>query len=237
MVKEYDLSAPRKELLEAARRDFGKVTFEPVTLGDHTLKLLQIADMPAYLEKLVGKTRPGSHVELPLWAKLWPAASILTMFAMRFPIKADARILEVGAGLGLTGLALAAKGHAVTVSDIDPGSLLFMQINALENGLDDRVTVRRVDITTDTLDEQYDHIIGCEMFYREALLAPLLDFLAAHLGPNGEALLSSDARREGRMFFDMAKDRFKLMKKDVPFTDSESGQDKIASLYRVGGQG
>lgn len=237
MAKHYDLGAPLEDLLAAARRDFGNVTFEPVTIGGTTLEMLQIADMPAYIEKLVGKTRPDSHVELPLWAKIWPACTILTMFASSFPFREEASFLEVGAGSGLVGLALAAKGHQVTLSDMDPGALLFARINALKNGLDERVELARVDFTKDGLDQRFDHVVGCELFYRESLLAPLLAFIQAHLAKGGEAVLASDARREGRIFFELAKEHFKLMKKDVPYKDSETGETKLVSLYRLGGQG
>jgi predicted nicotinamide N-methyase len=225
-----------EKLLAAATRDFGKVTFETVTLGEDSLELLQIADMPAYLDKLVSKARPDEQVQLPLWAKVWPAATILTMFASRFPFAPDARILEVGGGVGLTGLALAAKGHNVVISDIEPGAMLFTQINILQNGLEENATVRQVDVTGAALGERFEYIIGCELFYKKDLLQALVDFLEAHLQPQGEALFASDARREGRAFFEMARERFQLMKKDVPFKDTESGEEKIASLYRLRGQ-
>ncbi|MGE4506722.1 MAG: methyltransferase, partial [Desulfovibrionaceae bacterium] len=128
MAKAFDLERPLPELLAAAERAFGKVSFEPVRLGETTLEILQIADMPAYLDKLVDRARPGEPVDLPLWAKVWPSASIVSMFAMRMDFPAGARVLEIGAGTGLTGLALAGRGLSVTLTDIDPGALLFCRI-------------------------------------------------------------------------------------------------------------
>lgn len=235
MVKEFDLEKPLPELLDAARNAFGKVEFEPIKLGDTTLEILQIADMPAYLEKLVGRARPGAHVELPLWAKVWPSASILTMFAMRMDFAPGMSVLEIGAGTGLAGLALAARGCDVTLTDIDPGALLFCRINALHNGLGEKVRVRHADFTKDDLGETYQRIVACEVLYRESLLSPLVDFLLRHLqtGPGAEVLLASDAKREGRLFFDLAKERFRMMKKDVPYRDSETGEEKSTCLYRL----
>ncbi len=237
MVKEYDLNAPLEELLAVATREFGKVDFEPIVLGGKTLNILQIMEMPAYIEKLVSKTLPGSPVELPLWAKVWPAASIMVMFMASFPFRENARILEVGAGTGLVGLALATQGLKVTLSDIEPGALLFSRINVLKNGLDDRVDVVRVDVCNDDFEKRFDYVVASEIFYKQTLLAPLVEFLKKHVRDEAgcEAFLASDAKREGRVFFDLAKDHFKLMKKDVPYKD-EDGREKVVSLYRLRGQ-
>ncbi len=237
MVKEYDLNAPLDELLAVATHEFGKVDFEPIVLGGKTLKILQFKEMPAYIEKLVGKARPSSHVELPLWAKVWPSASIMAMFMASFTFCENARILEVGAGTGLVGLALAAQGLNVTLSDIEPGALLFSRINVLKNGLDDLVDVIRVDISHDEFGKRFDYVVASEIFYKKELLVPLVKFLKKHLlnEAGGEAFMASDAKREGRLFFDLAKDHFKLMKKDVPYKD-EHGREKVVSLYRLRGQ-
>ncbi|MBU1247525.1 MAG: methyltransferase [Proteobacteria bacterium] len=237
MAKTYDLDAPLKDLLEVARRDFGKVSFETFSQGKTSLNLLQILDMPAYLDRLVAKTRPGSPVELPLWAKVWPSASILAMFLSRFQVRTDAEVLEIGAGTGLAGLVLAAQGCRVTLTDIEPGALLFCRINALKNGLEDRVEVAQVDFTADTLDKRFDFILASELIYKERVLAPLVDFLHGHIKPEEgcEVFMASDAQREGRMFFELAQTRFKMMRKDIPFKDSETGKTKTVSLYRLGG--
>lgn len=230
----YNLSAPLGELLALAQSAFGGVGFETVTLGSGPLQVAQITDMPAYLDKLVDKAQSGKQVQLPLWSKLWPACMVLTMFLERFPFKKGARILEIGAGVGVTGLALARLGFQVTLTDIEDNALLFSRINVLKNGVEENVRVLKADFTKDDLGERFDSIIGCEVLFRESFYEPLTAFVERHLEPGGEAFLAARARNDRKAFFELAKERFKVMRKDVPYKDTESGSEEVVNLYRLG---
>jgi len=235
LSKEYPLNASLEELLALARTEFGPVRFEDVRLGSVELKLLQIEDMPRYLETLVGRTRPGESVELPLWAKIWTPCLILGMFLQRFPIPAGAEVLEVGAGGGLCGLVAGVRGFTVTLTDLEPAALLFCRINVLRNGLEDRVTVQRADFTRDRLGKRFGCIVGCEVLYNDAVYAPLLEFLDAHLAlePGAEVLLALDQKRTGKGFFTRAQEQFRMRRKDVPYVDQDCGENTVTCLYRL----
>lgn len=236
MLKDFSLNAPLDELLDAARAEFGPVAFEPVQLSGISLELLQIQDMPGYLEKLVGRSRPGQAVDLPLWAKVWTPSLILGSFLLRLPLPAGSEVLEIGAGVGLCGLALATRGFRVTLSDLEPAALLFCRANALQNGLGDRVEVRRADFIRDRLGKRFHCIVGCEVLYQDAVYPGLLEFLRAHLSeePGAEILLALDSSRTGKGFFALGQEQYRFLRKDVPFTDPESGERTVTCLYRLG---
>ena len=235
MSKEYPLNASLDDLLALARNEFGPVRFEDVRLGDVDLKFIQIEDMPRYLETLVGRTRPGESVELPLWAKIWTPCLILGMFLHRMPIPAGTEVLEIGAGGGLCGLVTAARGFNVTLTDLEPAALLFSRINALKNGLADRVTVQKADFTRDRLGKRFGCIVGCEVLYDDAVFSPLLEFLDHHLaeGPGAEVLLALDQKRTGKVFFNKAQEAFRTLRKDVPYQDRETCENTVTCLFRL----
>jgi len=235
LSKEYPLDASLEELLALARTEFGPVCFEDVRLGSVELKLLQIEDMPRYLESLVSRTRPGESVDLPLWAKIWPPCLILGMFLQRHPFAPGAEILEVGAGGGLCGLVAAARGFSVTLTDMEPSALLFCRINALKNGLAERVRLQHADFTRDRLGRRFQAIVGCEVLYNDAVYAPFLEFLQAHLAeePGAEVFLGLDEKRTGKGFFALAQEDFRLLRKDVPYQDRETGESTVTCLYRL----
>ena len=151
----HNLDQPIGALIDIATREFGDVAFETVAVGDQKLEILQIKNMPKYLDKLVDKTRAGKKITLPLWAKVWPSCLILGYTLTRFPFTGGGPILEIGAGCAVNGLLLAKLGHSVIITDIEPYALLFCKINALKNGLDDLVELRSADFTTDDMGERF----------------------------------------------------------------------------------
>lgn len=234
-VQDFDLEQPLEALIAEADRRFGGIVFENVTVGGVDLAIPQIKDMPRYLDRLVGKTRPGESVELPLWAKIWPSCLMLSMFMTRCPLEKGASVIELGAGVGVAGLAAAKKGIAVTVTDIEPDALLFSRIGALKNGVEDLVNVVRCDFTKDALDRRYDMIMGCEILYQDHVYEPLHEFLEAHLSEDAtaEIVIALDSVRKGKGFFQRAEDRYAMMRQSFPYKDEESGQERAAVLYRL----
>lgn len=224
------------ELLAMARAEFGEVGFEKASAGGETLEILQIQDMPAYLDRLAAQTAPGTIVELPFWAKVWPACLVLASFLARLPLPAGAVQLEIGAGAGLCGLMTAKCGAHVVISDADPHALLFARAAILKNGLADRASTVLADFTRDRLGRRFDRIVGCETFYRDMDYGPVVDFLLAHLapGPDSEVVLCQDKGRKGLSFFAKARERFRVLMKEIPYSGEGPGEKSSVVLYRLG---
>lgn len=231
----HNLDQPIGALIDIAVREFGEVEFETVNVGGMSLEVLQIKNMQQYLDKLIDKTRAGKKITLPLWAKIWPSSLILGYTLTKFPFPDDCSILEVGAGGAVNSLVLAKLGHQVSVSDVDSFALLFSKINALKNGVDDKLTLHCVDFTTDAVERRFDYIIGCEVLYAEAAFEPLLKFLSNHLSDNSaaEIVLAMDQKRQGREFFDMASEQYSMMKSAAKYKDRETGEENVVNLFRM----
>ncbi|WP_022661901.1 class I SAM-dependent methyltransferase [Paucidesulfovibrio longus] len=231
----FDPNASLEELLAKARARFGELVFDQVEIGGAPLDILQVKDMPAYIDKLLARAGAGKKVDLPLWAKVWPTNVVLSMFLGKYPFPQDFEFLEIGAGVGLAGLVLARRGYAVTITDIEPDALLFSRINALRNGLADKVDIRIADFTKDRLGRRYDVILGCEILFRKSFFEPLGLFLGEHLSDRAEAeiVLGSDGARQGLDFFKKAAETYAMMRKDVEYADMECDEQKTACLYRL----
>ncbi len=84
------------------------------------------------LEQILAEGRdPLKDVSsFPFWIRLWEAAIVLAEFIAAQPRRDGATLLELGAGLGAPGLAAAAAGYQVTLSDYEPLILDFERVNA-----------------------------------------------------------------------------------------------------------
>jgi predicted nicotinamide N-methyase len=203
--------------------------FEPVSAGGVTLHILQIADMRERLDRAIAQNALQDALNtLPLWAKIWPASLILGHVLRHIP-KEGRSFLEIGAGCGVTGLVAAALGfERVCISDVNEDALLFARINILKNGLQERAHVRRVDVSSDTLDERFSVIAGSEILYLDHLYRPLVKFFKRHLAapaPGGampEVLLATDHRRKAKPFFKRAEKEFTIEHKQIGAKETQT---------------
>jgi predicted nicotinamide N-methyase len=210
------LDAPLDELLDYAGRRFA-VAFEPVSAAGRTLEILQITNMAEYVERIAEAATQGQGLDLPFWARIWPASMVLAHMAASLPLGPGAELLEIGAGVGVCGLFAAAAGLHATITDISHDALVFTRINALHNGLGDRVRVLRADFSADRLGRRFDVIIGAEVLYIERLHRGLVKFLGAHLRPRegAQALLARNHERRSMRFFKLAEEDFVMSNKTV----------------------
>ncbi len=121
---------------------------------------------------------PASDL-LGFWATLWPCAiTTAHLVGTTGLIDGSTRILELGSGIGLAGLAAAKRGATVTLTDGDPAAIEPLQRNIAHNALAHRCTaaVFRWEDAPDP-DWQPDLILGCDVLYQPAshpLLARLI---------------------------------------------------------------
>jgi len=191
--------------------------------------------MQRYLDKLVGDTRSGKQIKLPLWAKVWPSCIILGCALANFPFSDGCRIMELGAGSAVNGLVLAKRGFGLTCTDVDPDALLFSKINVLKNGLAESIEILRSDFTCDNLGRSFEYIIGCEILYDEIGFASLVDYLDEHLSEDStaEIIIAIDRKRQVRKFFEFADQRFNVMKSSVKYREEKTGDENVINLFRL----
>ena len=198
---------------------------EAVFIGDHTFHIERPVDPDALFDHPWVRSAYAADTYTPYWASLWPSARMLAKAVLREPWETypqPVRVLEVGCGLGLAGVACLARGLDVTFSDVDETALAFASANARRNGFATGWRTRLLDFRAPPDDEKYPVVIGSDLMYEERLVDPLVDLLAAVLAPGGVCLIADPDRAAARVF------RWKLL---------EAGYDVTTDFARAGEPG
>jgi 2-polyprenyl-3-methyl-5-hydroxy-6-metoxy-1,4-benzoquinol methylase len=216
------------ELLKDIKKDH-KTEIVPITVSGLSLRCLRIADLD---EIILDRLENGNlnETELPYWGKIWEASILLAAFLMAQPVVPDRQILEVGTGLGVSGLFAAACGHAVTLSDHKKEIIRFIRANTLLNKLD-KVPVINVDWTSPSSHQRYDWIVGSEVVYHRPTYDSLVQFFQQTLKPNGTIFLAKSTSLPANVFFSKLTQYFKFKKLDKVM---RSGDQQFAiSIYAI----
>ena len=141
----------------------------------------------------------GEPLAAPFWAYAWPAGCALARVLLDHPelVRAQ-RVLDFGAGGGVTSIAAAYAGAAaVTANDIDPWALLVVDIAARAQELE--VSAFSEDLCdAPALVDDYDVVLCSDMSY-EKKETPRQRAVLERAVSNRAAVFVADA---GRTYFD-----------------------------------
>ena len=131
---------------------------------------------------------------MPYWAYLWPGAFLLAGAIGRLGLPEGTPALEIGCGLGLSGLVGLADGLRVHFTDHDLTALRYVERSAAANGFDpSRYSTARLDWREPPAD-RYPVILGADVTYERRLIPLVAGLLAAMLAPGGLALVTDPHR-------------------------------------------
>jgi predicted nicotinamide N-methyase len=146
---------------------------------------------PARAEDLLeGGRRPPDR---SYWAEIWHASLGTARHLMRGPSLEGQRVLDLGCGIGLAGLAAGLRGGKVRFVDRDQDALHFACFNAADNGVQDFIGTQ-LDWSEATVPGQYDLVLLADVAYDERHFEPLLRHLRECLAPGGVALMADPYR-------------------------------------------
>lgn len=205
-----------------------KVAFEPLKVQNHRVNILKCTDLEQLLD---GKDPLKDVSEFPVWIRLWEAGIVLADYLAGQKPEPGTTLLELGAGLGATGLVAASAGYEVTLTDYEDRILKFQKINAAASNLPN-VRVEMLDWLNPKDLGTYDVIVGAEVLYREEFFEPLIAIFRKSLKPNGVIYLAHDASRQNSApFLEMASEYFSIgmVKKRLKSLE----QDKVILLARL----
>jgi predicted nicotinamide N-methyase len=160
----------------------------------------------------------------PYWAFAWAGGQALARYVLDNPhLVRGKRVLDIGAGSGLVGLAACRAGSAsVLAADIDGFSCAAIRLNAAANHCD--IAVTQDDLIGVAGD--WDVVLVGDLFYER----PLAERLLAWLGPLGVPALLGDP---GRNYFPGAQVE-KLAHYSVQTTrDLEDREIRETGVYKL----
>src|SRR6056297_1299942 len=88
----------------------------PIGIGGKRMHFYRVGNWEPFIEKLFadGKSR---FTDFPHWIKIWEASLVLADYLLDTGLSTQKSVLEIGAGMGITGMFLAAFGHPVVITD------------------------------------------------------------------------------------------------------------------------
>lgn len=173
-----------------------------------TIDLLAPVDPDALLDDPIVEQRYKADNYLPYWPIIWPsglmmAARILTENSsppLVSPGDVAPRAIDLGCGLGTTGIAAGLRGWHVTFTDYDPEAVEFAAHNALRNGIPaERIRAVHMDWRSPVA-ETFPWVLASDVLYERRLHALLLDAIEKLLAPGGEAWVSDPQRTSAENF-------------------------------------
>ena len=188
--------------LDQFKKDHDTEIF-PVKIGQIALRFHKPKRIDPYIDQ------DDMMQGFPMWAKLWEASAVLVQRMADLPVDHKRSILELGSGLGVAGIAAAAMGHNVTLTEYDDNALAYLQANAVLNNCDTAV-IRRLDWFQPDLDGTFDLIIGSELVYKEEAVDALGAIFDKCLHPQGKVILAERVRSTGAVFFERMAQRFDI---------------------------
>jgi len=192
---------------------------ETIELAGRELTLLR----PASADELIDEDAFDEEEFLPYWAELWPSGVALARAVGALDLR-GARVLELGAGLGLPSLAAALRGGDVLATDWAGDAVELLRLNAARNRVGLRVERVRWDEPAPLLREApWPLVLGADLLYERRNADRLLELLP-RLGR--DVLLADPGRTFTRGFLERAADTWEI--------DSESAAElPSGGLYRL----
>lgn len=147
--------------------------------------------------------------KFPLWAKIWEASGILADHLSRIPPNPDEHMLELGSGLGVSGIIAATFGHRVTLTEYNPDALNFARANALINNCP-QIQITSLDWNNPHIEGKFDWIIGSEIIYKQKDIESIHHLIQRYLKPDGKVLIAESMRKTGLDFYKSMSPHFNI---------------------------
>jgi predicted nicotinamide N-methyase len=138
---------------------------------------------------------------LPYWAELWPSAVALSEYILGHRGEFyNKQVLELGSGLGLSGLAAARAGADVLFTDYESDALAMIRVNFKRN-FNRQPAVSLFDWREPGFDRRFDIVIASDVLYEQRWLEPVRILLNRCVAPEGFAVIAEPGRSVAVPFF------------------------------------
>lgn len=186
----------------------GGWTEREIRLGERVFSLLVPANPHAILDS--PELEAGDALE-PYWVQLWTAAQPTAEAVLGSVWKPGTRVLELGCGIGLVGLAALCRGLHVTFSDYQPLAVALALENARRHGFPAGDHLSHVEGWVldwrDAVDRRFPVVLGSDILYEVGNHVPLAELLERVLTPDGVCWIGDAGRYHASRFAEVAESR------------------------------
>ncbi|WP_181167619.1 MULTISPECIES: methyltransferase [unclassified Mesorhizobium] len=173
-----------------------------------------------------GDAEDAPEPQPPYWAYAWAGGTVLARYVLDYPMTvAGRRVLDLGAGSGIVGIAAAKAGaREVIAAEIDRNGVAALGLNAKDNGV--TISVICKDITTGP-PPAVDLVLAGDVFYGPDVTQRMIPFLDRCLAAGVEVLIG-DPRRS-----DLPLSRLRLLAEyQVPdFGDAKGAASRPSGVF------
>ncbi|MBC7964801.1 MAG: 50S ribosomal protein L11 methyltransferase [Fuerstia sp.] len=179
-----------------------QLTRQTLSIADHEIVVELPSSQNQLLEEALQQEIAGASDCDPYWGTLWATAPTMAAIILRHTWLSRLKVLELGCGLGVTGIAALIAGHDVTFADHASSAVRLAVSNAALNGFAD--TIGMVFEWQEPTTDQFDFIIASDVLYDAAGCRPLLNTLQAMLRDQGVVWIGDPGRGNALSFTEFA---------------------------------
>ena len=181
-------AGPRRHRRRSLRSALIEEVFE---LAGRRVTLLR----PPNADELIDEDAFDDDEFLPYWAELWASGVALAEVVSTLDLR-GARVLELGAGLGLPSLAAALGGAKVLATDWAEDAVALLRANAKRNSIRLRVKRVRWDEPEPLLREApWELVLGADLLYEERNAEQLLGLCRSSAATSSSLIPAARLRR------------------------------------------
>ena len=163
---------------------------------------------PRDAEALLSEEAFGEREFLPYWAELWPSGVALARVAGARAWR-GARVLELGCGLALPGIAASLAGARVLATDWSDEAVAFAGANAARSGTAIETLVCDWSDAEELVARgPWDAVLASDVLYEPRNGELLLELVPRLVDRRGEILLADPDRATAAAFLETAPTRF-----------------------------
>jgi predicted nicotinamide N-methyase len=178
------------------------------------------------LWRLVGGNEEEVDPLPPYWAYHWAGGTVLARYILDRPeTVAGLRVLDLGAGSGVVGIAAAKSGAKVVIAaDIDRNAIASICLNAVANAVN--ITTIWEDLTS-SAPPPVDLILVGDLFYAQELAELVTAFLERCVAAGIEVLVGDP----GRAYLPLSQLRLLAEYPVADFGNANSAAMKLSAVY------
>ncbi|QGY41639.1 methyltransferase domain-containing protein [Pseudodesulfovibrio cashew] len=191
------------------------------------------ADMEALWDAM-GDDDLDEDERLPYWAEVWPASVLLGRHILRNADRLKGcRCLDIGCGLGLTGMIAADAGAQVAAFDYEWPAVSFARHNAALNKVEQPLWLV-MDWRYPALAEGvFDFIWGGDVLYEKRFFDPLIRLFRHALAPGGKIWIGEPVRTVSRPVWDELRAEGFAAEKLTVEKVALCGQNATVNLWEI----